>query len=269
MIKSLLLSTLLSITLFSQETVATYDVEHTFLGKIAQADIVKEYDDVTYTAELLITTTGIASTLSNHLEKRFISQGSLKEGLFYPDVLAVIQKRDDEEKYIIYRFNHDKEILHVDKYALIQKVKTHFNPMNFEFDEEHYSEFTFSSHHSHSYVKDDVISLFFNAKTYMQNNQDVEQMSFMAAGIYDEEEDALDGILAFGISQKDIHDMIQTSISNSMLSVALSDKVFHDSDKYLYIDLHEDSLPQRVKLNDIAFGDVMIERIFDNVASVR
>ncbi len=269
MIKKLLFSTLFTITLFSQETVATYDVEHTFLGKLAQADIVKAVDSDTYIAELLITTTGLAATLSKHLKKRFISQGSFKEGIFYPDVLAVIQERDDEEKYIIYRFDHKEKILHVDKCALVQKVNTRFDPFSFEFIEEPYSEFTSSSHNSHSYVKDDVISLFLNAKTYMKNAQDLEQISFMAAGIYDEDEDALDGVLAFGISQKDIHDMIQTSISNTMLSVALSDKVFHDSDKYLYIDLHEDLLPQRVKLNDIAFGDVMIERVFDNVASVK
>jgi hypothetical protein len=43
--------------------------------------------------------------------------------------------------------------------------------------------------------------------------------------------------------------------------------VFHEDDKWLYIDLNEDTLPQHVTLNDIAFGDVTVTRILDNVAS--
>ena len=265
--KNLTILLFLSIELFAKTSIATYDVEHTLLGKIATADVIKKLDGENYTAELIITTTGLAATFSDNLQKHFISQGTLKKGVFYPDVLAVTEKRDEQERYIIYRFDHKNKILHVDKCSNTLMTERTFDPSSFSFDEYKYEEFTYDSHRSKSYVKDDVISLFFNAKNYIQNRDDFKEISFMAAGIYDEEDDDIDGILAFGISQKDIRDIIQTSISNSMLLVALSNRVFHEDDKWLYIDLNDDTLPQYVKLNDIAFGDVSVTRILDNVVS--
>jgi hypothetical protein len=265
--KATFLALLCAVSINASTSVATYDVEHTLLGKIARADVIKELDGENYTAELIITTTGLAATFSDNLQKSFISQGVYKNGVFYPDVLAVIETRDRQERYIIYRFDHKNRVLHVDKCSSSDITQSTFNPISFSFDTYDYNEFTYDSHRSKSYVKDDVISLFFNAKNYIQKEEDFKEVSFMAAGIYDEEDDDIDGVLAFGISKKDIRDIIHTSISNSMLAVALSNKVFHEDDKWLYIDLNEDTLPQHVTLNDIAFGDVTVTRILDNVAS--
>jgi len=261
--KSLLTLLLGSGILFGAQNVATYNVEHSIWGKIANVQVFKEIIGDSYTAELVINTTGMAAVFSSHLEKRFISQGRFTDGKFYPDVLMVMQHKDDHEKFLTYRFDHENKILHVDKCSSQTLVKSSFNMRKMEFDEYEYNEFTYDTHRARSYVSDDVISLYFNAKNYMDEHQDEKRVSLMAAGIYDydAQEENIDGVLAFGISQEDIRDILQTSISNDMLSVSLSEQVFHADDKWLYIDLNEDSLPQRVKLNNIALGDVMIERI--------
>ncbi len=264
--KSILILLINFMILSAGESFANYKVKHTILGNIAHVDVSKTVEGSRYIATLSITTVGLASSVSEHLKKYFISQGSVKEGRFYPDVLTVMKDTDSEKQFITYRFDHKNKILHVDKCLESLIVERHFNPISFSFDETEYLEFTHESHQAKNYVRDDVISLFFNAKAYMQNVKSLESSNFMAAGIYDKDEDAIDGILAFGISEKDIRDIIDTSIADSMLSVALSEKVFHDSDKWLYIDVHSDSLPQRVKLNDIAFGDILIDRVFKNVA---
>jgi hypothetical protein len=264
--KSLFPLLLGSTLLWGSQNVATYTVEHSIWGEIANVEVFKEIAGDSYTAELVINTTGMAAVFSSHLQKRFISQGSFHDGRFYPDVLMVMQHKDDHEKFLVYRFDHHNKILHVDKCATQTLIKSSFNIRKMEFDEYEYSEFTYDTHRAESYVRDDVISLYFNAKNYMSDHHDEKQISLMAAGIYDydAQEENIDGVLAFGISQEDIGDILKTSIANDMLSVSLSEKVFHADDKWLYIDLNEDSLPQRVKLNNIALGDVMIERIIKN-----
>ncbi len=256
----LLLSTL---TLFANQSIANYDVTHTLLGDIAQAHVIKEINGDSYIAELVIETTGVAALFSNNLVKQFISQGSFSNGSYYPDVLTVIQRKDKQQKFLTYRFDHKNKILHVDKCSSEKLVKSTFNMNSLEFDDFEYIEFKHNSHRTKSYVSDDVISLFLNVKKYINKDTPAKQVSLMVAGIYDydEEEENIDGLLPFIISQKDMHNIIETSISKSTLCVALSEKVFHDDDKWLYIDINKDSLPQSVTLNDIAFGNVYIERI--------
>jgi len=76
-------------SLFAADTSATYNVEHSFLGKMANAYVNKNVEDDRYTIELAIVTTGLAAELSDNLKKRFISQGIVKDGQFVPDVMTV------------------------------------------------------------------------------------------------------------------------------------------------------------------------------------
>ncbi len=257
----LLLST---VALFGAKSSAVYSVEHTFFGKIAQAYVVKDVQDDHYIIELSILTTGLVASLSNNLEKYFISQGSIIEGRYIPDVLTVMKYKDDEEKFITYRFDHQRKQLTIDKSEKLLITENIFDPVSFGFHETKHTEYFHKSHQCNNYVQDDIISLFFNAKNYTKDLKNMQQATFMAAGIDDDEEDEADGVLEFGISQEYIRDIINTSLQNSMISVDLSN--FKDTDRHLVIDINPDSLPQSVKLDDVAFGDVLIERIFDNVA---
>lgn len=262
--KTILLILLLNTaSLFGAKSFAAYDVEHTLLGKIAEAYVTKDIHDNLYTIELTIVTTGMAASFSDHLKKHFISQGSIENGVFIPDVLTVMQKKDTGEKFTTYRFEHQQKALVIDKSEILVIIDRTFNPHSFTFDESRRLKHTHESHPTGNYVHDDVITLFFNAKSYIKAVKKREEITFTAAGIDDEE----DGISAFGISQKDIRDLTNTSLHRcDLLLVTLSDKIFKDTDKFLLIDINSDTLPHSVKLDDVAFGDVLIERVYENVA---
>jgi hypothetical protein len=253
-----------TVALFGAGSSAAYNVEHTFFGKIAEAHVVKDVQDDYYVIELSILTTGLVASLSDNLEKRFISQGSIVNGLYVPDVLTVLKRKDDEERFVTYRFDHQKKVLSIDMSEKSLITDNTFDPVSFSFHETKRLEYSHESHLCKSYVQNDVISLFFNAKNYVKDQKSMEQATFMAAGIDDDEEDEVDGILEFGISQEDIRDIISTSLQNSMISVNLSN--FKETDRHLVIDINPDSLPQSVTLDDVAFGDVVIERVYENVA---
>ena len=250
--------------LFGAKSSAVYSVEHTFFGKIAQAYVVKNIQDDRYVIELSIVTTGLVASLSSNLKKSFISQGSVKDGLYIPDVLTVIKRNDNEEKFVTYRFDHYEKLLTIDKSEELLITENIFDPVSFSFHETKHQEYSHETHRCDSYVQNDVISLFFNAKNYTKNLKNMERTTYMAAGIDDDEEDDTDGVLAFGISQKDIRDIISRSLQNGMISVDLSN--FKDTDRHLVIDINSDSLPQSVVLDDVAFGDVLIKRVYENVA---
>ena len=255
-------------TLFAANTSAKYSVEHSFLGKMANAYVNKNINNDLYTIELSIQTTDLAASLSNNLVKRFISQGTIKDGQFVPDVLTVSRHNDVEERYVVYQFDHQLKQLQIDTSS--KKILTNrvLDAMSLSFSETKQIEYAHDSHQSATYVRNDIISLFFNAKSYISTLDNSDGTVILAAGIDDDDEDDIDGILGFGISNRDMQDMIHSSIKNDLITVTLSEKIFESKDKSLIIDINPDTLPQNVQLNDVAFGDINIKRLFDNVGQL-
>jgi len=137
--------------------------------------------------------------------------------------------------------------------------------MSLTFSETRQVKYTHDSHKCDTYVKDDIISLFFNAKSYLKLVKNPHESMIMAAGIDDDDDDEIDGILGFGISQKDMQNIIKSTISNDLITVSLSEKIFQEKGKQLIIDIAQDTLPQNVKLDNVAFGDININRVYENI----
>ena len=215
---------------------ATYEVSFGVFDTLGVADARFETrDDQTYTIRIEARTTGIAQTLTNNRVEIYESHGTVRDGRLIPQKYSKTRRTDSKKSIKIYTFDHDnktvwRETIEKDEW---DRVKHDF------------------------YATEDMLTLFFNFKHYMQSRQN---RSLQAIG-----GNKQDGRIDVVFPQNDDLEAIKRKLETTkgdFLTVILNDRIFASAKGELLINLGRDGLCDKAILEDVLlFGDVVGKRV--------
>jgi hypothetical protein len=215
---------------------ATYEVSFGVFDTLGVADARFETrDDQTYTIRIEARTTGIAQTLTNNRVEIYESHGTVRDGRLIPQKYSKTRRTDSKKSIKIYTFDHDnktvwRETIEKDEW---DRVKHDF------------------------YATEDMLTLFFNFKHYMQSRQN---RSLQAIG-----GNKQDGRIDVVFPQNDDLEAMKRKLETTkgdFLTVILNDRIFASAKGELLINLGRDGLCDKAILEDVLlFGDVVGKRV--------
>ncbi|MEO1924133.1 MAG: hypothetical protein ABGX25_06455 [Nautiliaceae bacterium] len=135
---------------FSFKMEATYKAKYGLLGTIATAKGIFEKNETSYSIKTVVTAKGLAAVLSKHLIQIYISTGKVKKGILVPQKYISIRKKGDKIYKKVFIFDHKNKKIYKIKYFNGKLENNETYPY---------------------YVKDDVLSLYFNLPNYINRKQ--------------------------------------------------------------------------------------------------
>ena len=215
---------------------ATYEVSYGVFDTLGVADARFETrEDGTYTIRIEARTSGIAKILSNNRVEIYESHGVLKDGRLIPHKYAKTRRTDSKKSIKIYTFDHEtktiwRETIERDEW---DRVRNDY------------------------YASEDILSLFFNFKHYLQSRQN---RSLQAVG-----GNKKDGRIDVVFPEKEELARIRAKLETSggeFLKVVLNDRIFASEKGELLINLGSDGLCEKAVLEDVLFfGDIVGRRV--------
>lgn len=234
--KIVLFLVLLSPLLSGKVLNATYEVSYGIFQKLGIAEARFEIkEDQTYSIKIEAKTEGLAKVLTNNRVETYESYGSIVNGHLVPQKYIKIRQTDAKKSIRIYTFDHPaktvwRENIQSDEW---KKVRHDF------------------------YAPEDILSLFFNVRNHMQNQQD---RSFFAIG-----GNKKDGRIDVGFPKNEALTEIKKKLEmekGDYLKVILNDRIFASANGELLINLGSDGLCDKAILEDVLFfGDVVGVRV--------
>lgn len=250
----------------ASETVAQYDIDFSVFGTIAKVSMSKVIEESNYVITVRADTIGPVSALTKDRRDTYISQGSIANSQFIPDVLVVKRKTYDKEKYTVYKFNHIKKIVQKES-AEVKHVRSQsmdIRHMRIVYTEK--VEFSSSSSQNDYYAKNDIVSLIFNSPTYIDSLKRDKYKLFYAVGIKTDE-----GVLRLTqATNKANKNYLPGSIVPKInaFDITLKKEFFNKGKGTLAIRLDADGFPSQAVMNDVAFyGDIVGNRVYTKVVS--
>jgi len=225
-------------SLFAQSIEAKYKVTYGFLGEVgySKAKFVKNSNS--YKIEVTAKATGLAKILSNGRKERYISEGVVKNGILIPKIYKKIRENSKKKDIKIYRFDHDKKkiYVHIERYR-DKKLDTKKDEiLNY-------------------YAKDDILSLYFNLKKYVNLKDEKGKKSFFAVG-GNRKDGKVDVEIPKGENLKKIKKLLGEE-DGLFLIVTIYQKIFASKKGKLYIVLNDKGIAKKALLKDvILFGDI-------------
>ncbi len=257
------LVTTATLLLASSHESAYYDIGFSVVGTIAKASVDRQISDNTYLITLKAEATGIAAKLTKHKKESYISQGSIKNGELIPDVLVIFRKNDIQEKYTIFRFNHEKKTIMVDSAETKEQRETSLDVATLHIITTTKDVFTASTHENDYYASNDIVSLFFNGKHYTTEMKGGDQKMFHAVGIKTD-----DGELMINLPTS--KEYIANAKEPTVFSISVSKDIFDDANGQLIVKMDPDNFPQSAIMNNVAmYGDVTSTRVYNTVATTK
>jgi hypothetical protein len=234
--KIVLMLVLLTQIAGAQVLSATYEVSYGIFKRLGTAEARFETkEDQTYSIKIEARTEGLAKVLTNNRIETYESYGSIVNGHLVPQKYIKIRQTDAKKKIKIYTFDHPnktvwRESIDSDEW---DKVKNDF------------------------YAPEDILSLFFNVRNHMQNQED---RPFYVVGA-----NRKDGRIDVNFPKKDSLSEIKKKLDTdkgSFLKVILNDRIFSSANGELLINLGNDGLCDKAILEDVLFfGDVIGLRV--------
>lgn len=234
--KIVLLLILLSQIAGAQVLSATYEVSYGIFKRLGSATARFETkEDQTYSIKIEARTEGLAKILTNNRIETYESYGSIVNGYLVPQKYIKIRQTDSKKKIKIYTFDHTNKIVWRESIDSDEwdKVKNDF------------------------YAPEDILSLFFNVKKHIQNQ---ENRPFYVVGA-----NKKDGRIDVDFPKNDALDQMKKKLdiqNGSFLKVILNDRIFSSANGELLINLGNDGLCDKAILEDVLFfGDVIGLRV--------
>ena len=205
---------------------AHYDISYAIFGVIGQSDarLVIDSDTQKYRIEINASARGIAKVMSNGRVESYESVGVVKDGLLVPQFFVTRTRKgahfDQTDRY---RFDHQaKKIVHLHQARRKGETKMKEEILPY-------------------YARDDILTLFFNLKKYVES------------GICSEKRCTLKAV---GANDKDGSVDIEPA-RKKMLKVILHRRIFASKQGEIYIHLTEEGISDYALLKDVIFfGDV-------------
>lgn len=234
--KIVLLLLLVSQIAGAQVLSAAYEVSYGIFKKLGTATARFETkEDQTYSIKIEARTEGLANLLTNNRIETYESYGTIVNGYLFPQKYIKIRQTNASKKIKIYTFDHPnktvwRESIDSDEW---DKVKNDF------------------------YASDDILSLFFNVRNHMKNQED---RPFYVVGA-NKKDGRIDVNFPKNDSLSEMKKKLKTE-SGSFLKVILNDRIFSSANGELLINLGNDGLCDKAILEDVLFfGDVIGLRV--------
>lgn len=215
--------------LSAESLTAKYDVTYGLFGRVgvATASLTK-YKDGRYHIKVTAKARGLAAFLSNGREEEYESFGRYIDGVLVPKTYSKMRKTRSKKRTKHYTFDHKNKKISVN-------VVTEKNGKK-EIGHEQLK----------YYAKDDLLTLFFNIKKYLNDFSVKEDQVFYAVGA-----NKKDG-------RVDIHiPKVQKQKKFKKILVTINQKIFASKKGELILDLDDKGICQKAVLKDVIFfGDI-------------
>ncbi|MDD5051539.1 MAG: DUF3108 domain-containing protein [Sulfuricurvum sp.] len=234
--KIIFLFALLSQILSAKVISASYEVSFGIFQTMGIADARMEIkDDQTYTIHIEARTTGIAKVLSSNRTEIYESRGNVINGKLIPDIYSKVRKTNFKKITKIYTFDH------VNKTVWKETIEGN-NRSKEVYD---------------FYAPEDILSLFFNFKFYMQTPQNRALYAVGGNG----KDGRIDVIYPKNETLKQMKKELNME-DGDFLKVILNDRIFSSANGELLINLGNDGLCDKAVLEDVLlFGDIVGVRV--------
>lgn len=227
----------------AEEIQVQYDVSYGILGKIGTADAVLKKTNKTYSINIKLKTTGVARLLSRGREEEHTSRGHIVNGVMVSDLYTVVKSYGDIQSEKKYTIDHTQKKIH----KIYKKYKEHTLLRK----EEHDLKF---------YTKNDLLTLYFNLDTVIEDKTYPHTYRFKAVGAERQK-----GKVSVEIpTKKQLHTYKKVLSPDAAwyATVMIHQKIFSSKEGRLMLSVAQDGITNKALLKDvILFGDIRAVRV--------
>jgi len=238
----LLMITLLSLQ--AQTLDVEYKVEFGIFGEIgiAKAKLTKE--EGSYEIDIKLDSTGIAQTLSGDRKERHISKGHIEDGKMVSDLYQIIKSHGVYSSNRIYRIDHEHK--KVTQQTQKWKKGKLYKDKTVEMDD--------------IYAKDDLLTLYFNLDSYIQDKNVSRDYRLHAVGAEKQQ-----GYVDIHIPTKEELPEYKEMLGENQAWYAkaiIHQDIFSSDKGELLLGIGEDGITDKAVLKDlIFFGDIRAKKM--------
>ncbi len=216
---------------------ATYKVSFGIFGSIGKATAIFEVKDKKYHISISAKATGLAKVLSGGRVESYESEGRVVDGVLVPDIYKGVTKTNSKRSEKIYYF------LHKQKRVDLLKIR------------EKDGKESKSEESLKYYAKNDILSLFFNIKHFLNDFHFRGKKVLYAVGA-NKKDGRVDIIAPSGEQLKRLKDDLGKKRGNFLI-VFINQKIFASKRGELFLDINDEGMATKALLKDvILFGDI-------------
>ncbi len=228
----------------AKEIAADYSVEYGIFGQVGKVHATLTFDQKYYMVDANVSALGIARAVTDDLKERHISKGHIVNGLLVTDMYQMIKSYGHYTTTTIYKVDHNKKKLtrqykewKYDKLMINEKVTLDY------------------------YGKDDMMTLFLNLPSHIQEKYTAKKYRFKAIGA-DRKNGRVDVTIPLPNALKSMKDIVGEAKEGDWYStVVMHRKLYHSKKGELAVRIGQEGLVEKAVLKDlIFFGDVRIIR---------
>lgn len=239
---------------------ATYKISYGILGELGLAKTkLKILENNLYKMSVHVYATGFAKILSGQKEEFYESTGFIKDNKLVPKKFIKITKSTNKNTKKEYSFDYEKNkiFLYKEKNKRVTKLNENMETTETWEKEKSYEENSF-------FVKNDLLSLFFNIKQLIPNFDRGSSYKLYAIGA-----NKTDGKINIFVPNDErytkLQEVLDTKNSTKFIA-AINQKIFSSKNGELFISLNNEGFCNKAVLKDvIMFGDITGEMIDFNI----
>eukprot|EP01155_Anaeramoeba_flamelloides_P044825 Anaeramoba_flamelloidesc38465_g1_i2.p3 GENE.c38465_g1_i2~~c38465_g1_i2.p3 ORF type:complete len:268 (+),score=27.13 c38465_g1_i2:2104-2907(+) len=256
MIRALLLSFFLLTSSFSaikHQLEGVYNIEYGIFGKLGTADAsIEVKSDNSYEIKAKAYATGLAKVLSGNMVEEYLSTGNFIDGYYKPHYFKKTTSKNGYTKIEEYFFDRKKRKILKKEYKKEKKRKfdsSDLTNIEYEYIEKRKKEvLSFWS-------EEDILSLFFNVKKYIDTKQKgrIEVVSAVGAS------NKRDGKIDILVPDEEKHNKLSEEFNkeDDILIVKIYKKIFASKEGEFFLSVNEEGLCSKTVLKDVIFfGDI-------------
>lgn len=231
---------------------AQYKISYGIFSNLGLADASFEINKDTYYIKIHAYTTGFAKFISNSKEETFQSYGKLINHKLIPEKFIKTIKSNNLYKIKTYTFDYKKQI--IKEHIFIDKIVQ-------EYDEEfklHDKRIIKTQNKNLNYfVKNDILSIFFNLKSLISNFDTSKEHKLLALGGNKKRKGEIIIEIPKGKNKVLLNESL--NINSKIKFIAyINQKIFSSKEGKLYISLNKDFICNKAVLSDVLFfGDIV------------
>ncbi len=259
----LMLTLMLTGSLFAMNFSTRYDVEVGMFGKVGYADVSLTEQGDRYEMKVIATTTGTAATLTGKRVETYISNGKIASGKYLPETFVRIKKTTSKERVQTYHFDHNKQEVTLSQNEEKWVTQTKFDTVSFKLVKEDVKESSSSNSTLPNYNENDVLSAYLNTK---QNcNADQKEYNLLAVGAHNDKKDITVSFLE-GLHRTEVASSFSKDTGNIYnLHVEPIDKEDATVDVLIAFD-NDGHMKEALLGNVFWIGEIKATRVYHQVA---
>lgn len=225
--------------LYSKIIEARYKIAYGIFGEIGYANATFKKSNDEYMIKIDAKATKIAKILSKNREEEYMSRGIVVDGILRPKIYKKIRKNSYKKIIKTYKFDHEKKIIEVfiERYKNNRLVSKNSERLKY-------------------YAKDDILTLYFNLKKYLNERKEDSLIFFAVGG--NKEDGKVDVRLPKDKELKRLKSLFHNE-DGLYIDVVIHQKIFASKEGRLHIVIDQKlGVAKRAILEDVIFfGDIV------------